>query len=280
VATIDDLTALIPPPPSPADAEGDWRQVEATLGLRLPADYKQLVRTYGFGSFDDILLWTPFTRYMDGTTNVVQQNLDLLAIFEDLREDSPEDFPYPLYPEPGGLLQWASTGNGDALCFITEGEPDRWPVAVWNIRGQGADRHEVGAVDLLHGYFTGQRTVQALGPAPALPWFDPHRLRMQLYVRLSDSDIPYSERLRILRAALAPSGDRGAWEGDRDQRQDHVKAVERDWLLMYETAYGHQIRVAFPPEDAAQVLALILDAARAMGCEVVDTSEWPGATLK
>jgi hypothetical protein len=31
----------------------------------------------------------------------------------------PDQFPRPLYPDPGGLLLWASTGNGDELFWLT-----------------------------------------------------------------------------------------------------------------------------------------------------------------
>ena len=38
--------------------------------------------------------------------------------------------------------------------------------------------------------------------------------------------------------------------------------------MTYETAYGHQIHVAFPPEDDDRARAEILRAAELMGCEV------------
>ena len=102
------------PPDAPVDADGEWRRVWLSLGCQLPGDYEALVGRYGLGSFDDVWLWTPFTRR--SWANLIVQAKDLVELHEPLRSEYPEDFPYPLYPEPGGLLEWASTGDGDYLC--------------------------------------------------------------------------------------------------------------------------------------------------------------------
>ncbi len=191
-------------------------------------------------------------------------------MYRDHRGEWPEDFPYPLYPEPHGLLEWANTGDGDGLYWLTLGEPDSWPVVVWNIR-EGARRYDTGAVELLLGYLSGQREVQLLRPPPSDPWFDPLRERVQVSLALADGDLPYPDRLRVLRDVLAPTADRGGWDGGNGLRQDDFRAVDRDWLLTYENAYGHQIRVAFPPEDEHEARCVVTRAARAMGCTVLDT---------
>src|SRR5688572_9224139 len=61
MTTIEDLVALVPPPTEPVDARGDWHEVEAALGLALPADFKALIERYGLGQFvDHITPLTPF----------------------------------------------------------------------------------------------------------------------------------------------------------------------------------------------------------------------------
>jgi hypothetical protein len=192
-----------------------------------------------------------------------------------VRAEDPEPFGYPLYPEPGGLLPWAGTGNGVQLCWLTEGESDAWPVVVFDY-GYHCDRYDLGAVDLLYGHLSGRHPVPGLGRVHPVPWFDSSRERDHVNVRLSDGDRPYEERLRILRAALAPTADRGTFAGDGGARQDHFKAVERDWLLTYETAYSHQIRVAFPPHDALTAHAVITAAAHDMGCAVLSARTLQG----
>ncbi|GAA4234766.1 hypothetical protein GCM10022254_40420 [Actinomadura meridiana] len=93
---------------------------------------------------------------------------------------------------------------------------------------------------------------------------------------------PYEERLRILRQRLAPTSARGGFNGAGGDRQDHFAATDDEWRLMYETAYGHQIRVAYPPGQDTRVRDALLPAIGAMGCRVMDvrqvhgTAHWPG----
>ncbi|MFD8530369.1 hypothetical protein ACFV0L_23415 [Streptosporangium canum] len=61
MTTIDGLIRLVPPPAEPVDAQGDWREVEAALGLELPADFKTLIERYGRGQFVDLI--TPLTPF-------------------------------------------------------------------------------------------------------------------------------------------------------------------------------------------------------------------------
>ena len=185
-----------------------------------------------------------------------------------LREEFPDDFPCPFYPEAGGLLEWAGTGAGDRLCWLTEGEPDGWPTVIWNFR-EGADRYDLGAADLLHAYLAGRLEIRLLGPAPAEPWFDSHRRASSLSFRLSDSASPALERLRLLRAALAPTADRGGFGGDEGTGQHRFKVVDRDWLVTYGTGFTHYLLVAVPPGDEDAAHAVIVAAARAMGCQVL-----------
>lgn len=258
-ATLDDLVRLIPPPGDPVGLGGDWQLAEAELGLVLPSDFKALAARYGDGSFDDISLLS--------LEELVSSAQDLLGAAGEFREMVPEAVPFPLYPEPGGVLEWARSGNGDSLCWLTEGEPGAWPTAVWNPR-DSAQRHDLGAVAFLCEYFGGRLEVPLLGPPPPVPWFDPHRDLSRVYVQLSDGELSYEQRLRILRDVLSPTAYRGAHDGGEGARQYHFKAIARDWLLTYEDCYGHQIRVAFPPEDDDEAHTVILDAVRAMGCQV------------
>ncbi|MFC3450510.1 hypothetical protein [Amycolatopsis speibonae] len=153
-----------------------------------------------------------------------------------VRDDLPEMVPFALWPEPGGLLEWARTGNGDALYWLTEGEPEDWTTVVWNPRdSSGSDA--LDAVAFLFAYFEGRLDVPLFGPPPPEPGFDPHRDSSHVYVKLSAGELPYEQH--------------------------------RDWLLTYEDCYGHQIRVAFPPEDDDEARAVILRAAEVMGCQVL-----------
>jgi hypothetical protein len=50
-----------------------------------------------------------------------------------LRADFPQYHPLSVWPEPGGFLPFADSIDGDELGWLTEGDPDKWPL----IAGRG-----------------------------------------------------------------------------------------------------------------------------------------------
>jgi hypothetical protein len=52
------LRELAGPPPVAVPAV-DWAEVHARLGFRLPADYRELIDTFGPGTFGDIQITAP-----------------------------------------------------------------------------------------------------------------------------------------------------------------------------------------------------------------------------
>ncbi|PRH78708.1 hypothetical protein C6N75_13475 [Streptomyces solincola] len=123
------LTALCPPPASPPQGS-DWSDVENTLGVALPQDYKQLVDTYGPGQFCDfITLYHPGapSEWADLTGPMPTR---LREQIEEVRQVA--ERPWPL-PHPVEELQaMGVTENGDYLFWATRptDAPGRWPVAV------------------------------------------------------------------------------------------------------------------------------------------------------
>lgn len=127
---LDRLARLVPPPAAPVGASGDWEAVERELGVSLPADYRALVTTYGYGMFDDFLeVLTPFSRPGERL-----MDFGLGTMLQTMRDNRAAGvpIPYPLWPEPGGLLPWGMTSNADWCYWITtpSGQPDRWRIFV------------------------------------------------------------------------------------------------------------------------------------------------------
>lgn len=269
------IVERVRPPVVAVDGRGDWTEAERALGTGLPEDYKQLVATYGRGDFWGALcLCTPF-----GDDNPVPLAADLRDDYGPLREFSPESYPYPLFPEPRGLLAWAVTESSAHVCWLTEGPPEFWPVVIWS-RDDDHERFDCGAGAFLDGLTSRRIASRLLHHTPELtPWFDPAIEHDHVYVRLGDGTRPYSERLRILRDALAPTSDRGDHEHD-GRRQDHFAVDRTGWLMTYETAYGHQLRVEFPRAESEEARRAVRAAAELMGCAILSadtvhgTSSW------
>ena len=275
MATIDDLVRLVPPPEAPVDATGDWARVETDLGLELPSDFKMLIQRYGLGQFESFI--TPLNPF--GRHAMLIDEARRLQEDQPFREQHPDLSPCAFYPKLGGLLPWAGTDNGDRICWLTEGHPDTWTTVIWNPRACKYDAHAVGAVGFLHGWLTGQISNTVLGDCDeAQPRFDPYQELSHVYLKLSEGQLPYSERLRILHEAVAPTADRGRYQ-HAHRRQDHFVATALGWRLTYESVYGHRIRVAFPPEDEDRARRTMLDAAARMGCRVLAASSGGGAPV-
>jgi hypothetical protein len=119
--TIATLTALIPPPADPIDATGDWDAAERDLGTAFPADFKDLIKTYGTGMFGGLWLANPLRPW--GREAIRER----IAGFRELREAC--EFALPLFPEQPGFLPWGSDSNGHLYCWWADGSPDSWPVA-------------------------------------------------------------------------------------------------------------------------------------------------------
>ncbi len=135
---LDDLAALVSPPARPCAAEGDFALAEKDLGTPLPRDYKALIRRYGYGTFSDFLhLWSPF--FVDST--MISRAREALDADRQLARVALKAVPFAQFPERDGALPWARSDNGDVIYWLTWGEPDAWPVAVWNARG--GDRYDL-----------------------------------------------------------------------------------------------------------------------------------------
>ncbi|RAY10870.1 hypothetical protein DPM19_33460 [Actinomadura craniellae] len=124
------LMARVSPPPEPTFGTSSWQQVFAELGTALPADYVEFIDTYGSCEFGGYLAIADPRSY--GTTLTYHQVwCDHGDQYRESRERFPDLLPLAAWPEPGGFLGWGSDIDGNWFGWLTEGEPDRWPTAVW-----------------------------------------------------------------------------------------------------------------------------------------------------
>jgi hypothetical protein len=147
---LDRLRRLLPPPDHPVEpARPDgWAAVERALGTGLPGDFKAFTERYGSGTVDDFLyLFNPFASGQDG--NLVVEKDRVLAAYRQTRARFPDRLPLPPFPEPGGVLPLGRTDNGDELYWVTDGDPDHWPVALLESRAALQEVHQVPVTGFL-----------------------------------------------------------------------------------------------------------------------------------
>ncbi len=144
---VSKLKNIFPVPDKPHCAvtdEAQWAAIEEKLGLQLPADYKTFIGIYGTGHIGDfIILYNPFSTYKPA--NLFHYIEYILWAESQLKPFSPLEL--PLYPEPGGLLPFAKTYDGDCLFWQTQGEPDEWTLYLQEVRSSDYEQYAMTMSD-------------------------------------------------------------------------------------------------------------------------------------
>ncbi|MFD3776199.1 hypothetical protein [Streptomyces sp. NPDC058612] len=161
-AAFDALVRLCPPPADPPPSV-DWTQAERALDTALPADYKQLVETYGAGIFDEtIWLLAPGSAYDECDQHAQTAERD--EILTDLWEF--EAKPASLQ-EPGArVVPWAfEEGTGAFLYWLVRPgqHPDEWTVMYNEGRGPLWEHHAMGCLAFLLAVLTQSAKTQYFG---------------------------------------------------------------------------------------------------------------------
>ncbi|MFF4412984.1 hypothetical protein ACFYY8_10670 [Streptosporangium sp. NPDC001559] len=168
---LERLLALVPPPETPLFALGSWEELFAELGTGLPSDYVAFVNAYGSSDFSDWLGVADPRRDGHGAS-MDTEGRTLGDQYRSFRAKWPEDSPFAAWPEPGGFLPWGNTIDADHVGWLTEGEPDRWPVAIWP---RHHDDRVIGMTmtEFLWGWFSGELVggeLPDLTPLTRRPW--------------------------------------------------------------------------------------------------------------
>ncbi|WP_330334437.1 SMI1/KNR4 family protein [Streptomyces sp. NBC_00536] len=159
------LTRLFEIAPAPSEAcQKDWEEVERTLGIELPADYKELIHVYGGSNWDDYLYVLE-----PGCPNA---NYDLIEWAEGQTEDLEglwefEKKPAELEVEGTRVVPWATTDNGECLYWLVRPglEPDQWTIMVNEARGDRWEHFPASCTQFLASSLTGELQSNILSPS-------------------------------------------------------------------------------------------------------------------
>lgn len=124
---------LLPRPVDPRETSVDWTLVQGTMRTPLPDDYKEFVRYYGTGKLDKFL-WVMNPVATNPNVNLINRGSVILDAFREYRVGLSalgEKIPFAAFPEPGGLLPWAFSDNGD-VCYWRTGsvDPNMWRIVL------------------------------------------------------------------------------------------------------------------------------------------------------
>jgi hypothetical protein len=128
--SIQSLVEILQPPDHPLEVptQSDWAKIEQEF-MPLPSDYKAFIVRYGTGYIDEFIwILNPFAANRYG--NLILRSKDYLGGLREIREAAPDEIPYPIFPEQGGVLPFGFTDNGDFIMWETKGQPDNWTVLV------------------------------------------------------------------------------------------------------------------------------------------------------
>lgn len=127
---LNELERVLKPPSGAMRPVVDWRLVEEAIGTALPTDYRRFAGIYGPGKVDD-LLWVYYPSIPSTALRLEHRIRDDLEGLRCLRARGSEHIPYPLFPEPGGLISWGGTDYGDVCYWRTHASnPEDWTVVV------------------------------------------------------------------------------------------------------------------------------------------------------
>ena len=155
-SSLSDLRALVAPPDGLVP-RADWAEVQAALGIALPADYRRLIDEFGGGYIDDYLyLLEPRCRnpYYD-LGEVASERVEALEDLWHRGEERPDE----LAQETGArVFPWATTDNGEVVYWLINpgAAPGDWVVMVNEARGPEWERFDVGCLEFLAGVLDGR----------------------------------------------------------------------------------------------------------------------------
>lgn len=129
--SINEFSSIVAPPqePSETSSKNRWAEVTDRFGFPLPFDYTKFIDLYGSGQIGNWLtVFNPFSS--NKNISLIDQFFSSLSGLSELKKEFPDSIPYPLLFEPGGLLPWGLSIDGDLFCWATTGTNGKWSIVL------------------------------------------------------------------------------------------------------------------------------------------------------
>lgn len=150
---VERLTELVPPP-GPRRSR-HWPSAEQELGTPLPADYRQIVETYGGGVFDETI-WLLDPACPDDDYNLLAATTERTEVLANLWKTEPT--PDQLRTAGARVIPWAYVEDSGAYLYwlAQPGQkPDEWTVMLNEGRGPRWEHHNTPCTPFLLAVLTG-----------------------------------------------------------------------------------------------------------------------------
>jgi SMI1-KNR4 cell-wall len=143
--SFQELSALVQPPEKPVEVpkKPNWKQVEKSLGISLPVDYREYIVAYGTGVLCNfVVICNPFSE-QDGFALLPFVKTMTNTLVQLKQSEGIRQVPFDVHPARPGLLPFGGDENGNVLYWLTEGDPAVWPCVVGEGRGKRWERYDV-----------------------------------------------------------------------------------------------------------------------------------------
>jgi hypothetical protein len=158
--TLETLLDALPTPAHPVETvdADQWETFELITGITLPDDYKAYLRVFGTGIIGGVI--TPHNPFCKRPLWKIHYTCrdwmrESAGIHKYKHLYGEQTFPYAIYPEPGGVLPWGETDNGDRLFWLTTGLPNEWTILMNEVRSSDFELFECSMTEFLRGLITG-----------------------------------------------------------------------------------------------------------------------------
>ena len=112
--SVEKLKKMIRPINEKSISENDWDGVQNEYGIKLPSDYKDIIRIYGAGAINDFLwFFSPFS--INENLNLLKRIDEIKNSYEYMKDEFPDKEWLSFYNGESGIFPWGITDNGDEL---------------------------------------------------------------------------------------------------------------------------------------------------------------------